>query len=89
MAARLTDTQLALISQQEAERWGLVSKVVAPDQLEATARDWAERLAKGPTFAIGNVYAGERAEIAHLDLYRLAEIDVGAAQQHADGADLV
>jgi tRNA threonylcarbamoyladenosine biosynthesis protein TsaE len=30
-----------------------------------------------PTFAIGNVYSGERAEIAHLDLYRLAEIDVG------------
>lgn len=32
-----------------------------------------------PTFAIGNVYSGERAEIAHLDLYRLADIDVGDA----------
>lgn len=41
------------MSAEEGERWGLVSKVVAPDQLEATARDWAERLAKGPTFAIG------------------------------------
>lgn len=30
-----------------------------------------------PTFAIGNIYSGESAEIAHLDLYRLAEIDVG------------
>jgi tRNA threonylcarbamoyladenosine biosynthesis protein TsaE len=30
-----------------------------------------------PTFAIGNVYPGERGEIAHLDLYRLAEIDIG------------
>jgi tRNA threonylcarbamoyladenosine biosynthesis protein TsaE len=30
-----------------------------------------------PTFAIGNVYSGASAEIAHLDLYRLAEIDVG------------
>lgn len=30
-----------------------------------------------PTFAIGNVYSGERGEIAHLDLYRLAEIDIG------------
>lgn len=30
-----------------------------------------------PTFAIGNVYPGERGEIAHLDLYRLAEIDTG------------
>lgn len=30
-----------------------------------------------PTFAIGNVYDGAACEIAHLDLYRLAEIDVG------------
>lgn len=30
-----------------------------------------------PTFAIGNVYSGSRCEIAHLDLYRLAEIDAG------------
>ncbi|HVO27794.1 MAG TPA: enoyl-CoA hydratase/isomerase family protein [Candidatus Margulisiibacteriota bacterium] len=41
------------MSAEDAERWGLVSKVVAPDQLEATAREWADRLAKGPTFAIG------------------------------------
>lgn len=41
------------LSAEDAHRVGLVSKVVAPDQLEATARDWAERLAKGPTFAIG------------------------------------
>jgi 2-(1,2-epoxy-1,2-dihydrophenyl)acetyl-CoA isomerase len=41
------------MSAGEAEHWGLVSKVVAPDQLEATAHEWAERLAKGPTFAIG------------------------------------
>jgi tRNA threonylcarbamoyladenosine biosynthesis protein TsaE len=30
-----------------------------------------------PTFAIGNVYPGADLEIAHLDLYRLGEIDVG------------
>lgn len=30
-----------------------------------------------PTFAIGNVYPGEAGEIAHLDLYRLAELSVG------------
>ena len=30
-----------------------------------------------PTFAIGNVYSGAECEIAHLDLYRLAEIDTG------------
>lgn len=28
-----------------------------------------------PTFAIGNVYRGGEVEVAHLDLYRLAEIE--------------
>ena len=41
------------MSAEDAQRWGLVSKVVPPEQLEAAAREWAERLAKGPTFAIG------------------------------------
>ena len=35
----------------EAERIGLCNKVVPADQLEQTARDWAERLAQGPTKA--------------------------------------
>ena len=37
----------------DAERIGLVNKVVPPDQLEATAREWATRLARGPTRTIG------------------------------------
>ena len=37
----------------DAERLGLVNKVVPPDQLEAAAREWAERLAQGPTKSIG------------------------------------
>ncbi|MFQ5665625.1 MAG: enoyl-CoA hydratase/isomerase family protein [Candidatus Binatia bacterium] len=37
----------------EAHRIGLVSKVVPGDKLQETAREWAERLAKGPTVAIG------------------------------------
>lgn len=41
------------LSVEDALRVGLVSKVVPADQLEAVAREWAERLAKGPTFAIG------------------------------------
>jgi 2-(1,2-epoxy-1,2-dihydrophenyl)acetyl-CoA isomerase len=41
------------LSAAEAQRIGLVTAVVPADQLTATARDWAERLAKGPTFAIG------------------------------------
>ncbi|GGR88210.1 enoyl-CoA hydratase [Streptomyces nojiriensis] len=36
----------------EAERLGLVNRVVPAAELEATAREWAERLAQGPTRAL-------------------------------------
>ncbi|MFF3245434.1 enoyl-CoA hydratase/isomerase family protein [Streptomyces sp. NPDC002870] len=36
----------------EAERIGLVNRVVAAEELEKTAREWAQRLASGPTRAI-------------------------------------
>ncbi|MGE7389876.1 enoyl-CoA hydratase/isomerase family protein [Streptomyces sp. NPDC004126] len=36
----------------EAARLGLVNKVVPADGLEAAAREWAERLAQGPTRAL-------------------------------------
>ncbi len=36
----------------EAERLGLVNRVVAPDKLHDSAREWAERLAAGPTVAL-------------------------------------
>jgi 2-(1,2-epoxy-1,2-dihydrophenyl)acetyl-CoA isomerase len=38
---------------EEALALGIVNKVVPGEQLEATAREWAERVAQGPTFAIG------------------------------------
>jgi 2-(1,2-epoxy-1,2-dihydrophenyl)acetyl-CoA isomerase len=41
------------LSPNDAQAWGLVSAVVAPEQLVATAREWAEKLAKGPTVAVG------------------------------------
>jgi 2-(1,2-epoxy-1,2-dihydrophenyl)acetyl-CoA isomerase len=41
------------LSATEAERLGLVNRVVPAAELEATARDWARRLAQGPTFALG------------------------------------
>ncbi|GBD26368.1 1,2-epoxyphenylacetyl-CoA isomerase [bacterium HR30] len=41
------------LSAEQAQQWGLVTRVVPPDQLEPTARQWAERLAQGPTLALG------------------------------------
>jgi len=41
------------LSAPEAERLGLVNKVVPGDELEATVAEWAGRLAAGPTKAIG------------------------------------
>jgi 2-(1,2-epoxy-1,2-dihydrophenyl)acetyl-CoA isomerase len=37
----------------DAERLGIVNKVVPAGQLQAAAKEWAERLASGPTKAIG------------------------------------
>jgi 2-(1,2-epoxy-1,2-dihydrophenyl)acetyl-CoA isomerase len=48
--------ELALLADavdaREAERIGLVNRVVAPDQLDAMAEDWARRLASGPPIAL-------------------------------------
>jgi enoyl-CoA hydratase/carnithine racemase len=40
------------VSAAEAERIGLYNRVVPADQLNATTRELAERLAKGPSFAL-------------------------------------
>jgi 2-(1,2-epoxy-1,2-dihydrophenyl)acetyl-CoA isomerase len=41
------------VSADEAESLGLVNKVVPKAELEVTAREWATRLASGPTKTIG------------------------------------
>src|SRR6058998_2789943 len=41
------------VSADEALRLGLCNKVVPRAELEAAARAWGERLARGPTFALG------------------------------------
>jgi len=41
------------VNADEAERLGLFNKVVPQSELEKTAREWAERLASGPTKTIG------------------------------------
>ena len=40
------------VSAAEAERIGLYNKVVVPDQLTSATREFAERLARGPAFAL-------------------------------------
>ena len=40
------------VSAADAERLGLVNRVVPDEELEKTAREWAERLATGPTRAL-------------------------------------
>lgn len=37
----------------EAERIGLINRCVPAAELESVTREWAERLAQGPTFALG------------------------------------
>ena len=39
------------MSAEEGERWGFFNTLVARDALQQTARDWAMRIARGPTFA--------------------------------------
>ncbi|MEV6538586.1 enoyl-CoA hydratase-related protein [Streptomyces sp. NPDC051665] len=41
-----------MVTAADAERLGLVNRVVPDEELEKTARDWAERLATGPTRAL-------------------------------------
>jgi 2-(1,2-epoxy-1,2-dihydrophenyl)acetyl-CoA isomerase len=41
------------LSAHDAERLGIVNTVVAASELDATTREWAERLASGPTKALG------------------------------------
>jgi 2-(1,2-epoxy-1,2-dihydrophenyl)acetyl-CoA isomerase len=41
------------VSADDAAAIGLVNRVVEPDELEAKVREWAERLARGPTRSIG------------------------------------
>ncbi len=41
-----------MMDAEEGERWGFFNRVVPPDQLASTARELAQQLAAGPTFAL-------------------------------------
>ncbi|MEE8522736.1 MAG: enoyl-CoA hydratase family protein [Thermoanaerobaculia bacterium] len=60
------------ISAAEAERIGLYNRVVAKDAVVDQARDWAGRLARGPSFGL---------EVTKKLLLREAAMDVGSALQ--------
>lgn len=42
-----------MLSAQEAERWGLVNRVVPQEQLEEATMEWAKEFARGPTLVYG------------------------------------
>ncbi|MFJ3926174.1 enoyl-CoA hydratase/isomerase family protein [Streptomyces sp. NPDC090022] len=62
----------------EAARIGLVNKVVPADELHATAKEWAERLAQGPTRALALT---KQLVNASLDSDRASALAAEAAAQ--------
>ena len=70
---------------EDAQRLGLVNKVVPLADLEATAKEWAERLAAGPTKAIA---ADKRLLNRSLDSDRAAAFEEEAWAQELVNASL-
>jgi enoyl-CoA hydratase/carnithine racemase len=60
------------VGAEEAHRIGLYNRVVAKDELAATAREWAERLARGPSFGL---------EVTKKMVLREAAMDLETALQ--------
>ncbi|HUS09391.1 MAG TPA: enoyl-CoA hydratase family protein [Pyrinomonadaceae bacterium] len=74
------------ISAREAERLGLYNRVVPGEQLAATTRDFAERLAQGPAFALAKTKELLDRE-AHMSLEAALECEAQAqaiCMQHPD-----
>ncbi|GGK72395.1 hypothetical protein GCM10010094_36810 [Streptomyces flaveus] len=66
------------LSASDAERLGLVNRVVPAEELEKTAREWAERLAAGPTRALALT---KQLVNASLDVDRATAFAAEAAAQ--------
>jgi 2-(1,2-epoxy-1,2-dihydrophenyl)acetyl-CoA isomerase len=69
-----------------AYEWGIVNVLVSDADLLSTARELAERVASGPTVALGNMKRVLRAS-AHAQLAELAELEASLQQQHAATRD--
>jgi 2-(1,2-epoxy-1,2-dihydrophenyl)acetyl-CoA isomerase len=66
------------IPAERALEMGLVNKIVPKDHLEAAAKEWAERLAQGPTTALG---LAKRLLNRSLDVDRRTSLDEEAWAQ--------
>ncbi len=75
-----------MVSAQEAERMGLANKVVPHDELLTYTREYAERLANGPTKALGMIKVGMRRALASgmLDELEFAAYAQGACFKTED-----
>lgn len=74
----------------EAERLGLVNRVVPADQLEAATRELAERLSRGPAYAYARTKALLRSALAntletHLQREQESFIDCSTTADFAEG----
>ena len=74
------------VSAAEAERIGLYNRVVPTEQLVTATREFAERLARGPAFALGKTKEMLNREL-HMDLATALESEAQAqaiCMQHPD-----
>jgi 2-(1,2-epoxy-1,2-dihydrophenyl)acetyl-CoA isomerase len=79
------------ITAEEAERIGLVNRVVPPDELMPTVYELAARLASGPSAAIRTikraVYQGQRMDLrTHLDMISSHMGFIRQTADHREGA---
>lgn len=74
------------IDAQTAERYGLVNRVVPPDQLMPVAQEWAARLAKGPALALSMTKKMVNNEW-HMDLISALEAEAQAQALMLMGED--
>ena len=74
------------VTAAEAERMGLYNRVVPPNQLQTATREFAEKLARGPAFALGKTKEMLNREL-HMDLAAALESEAQAqaiCMQHPD-----
>lgn len=62
------------VDAETAERYGLANRIVPDDELVATARQWARRLADGPTFALAATKKLVSREL-DMDLHSALELE--------------